>query len=70
MPSPSDKTPALAGAAEPPALDVDALARALRVIPTPLTYEEWQDRVHASYEGDAAAIAVAYLAILTETPDD
>ena len=36
-----------------------ALAAALRSIPVPATYEEWQSRMDASYEADAAAILAA-----------
>ena len=35
---------------------LSALAAALRSIPVPATYEEWQSRMDASYEADAAAI--------------
>ena len=41
----------------------DALAAALRTITVPETYEEWQARVDASYEGDATAIRIRYCEI-------
>jgi hypothetical protein len=38
---------------------IAALAEALRSLPVPASYEEWQARVDASYEEDAAAILAA-----------
>jgi hypothetical protein len=38
---------------------IAALAEALRSLPVPATYEEWQARIDASYEDDAAAILAA-----------
>ena len=36
-----------------------ALAAALRTIPEPTSYEEWQAAIDRTYEGDASAILAA-----------
>ena len=54
---PQGRTAGVPGQAVPAMTDIErALAEALKIIPVPSTYEEWQARVDASYEDDARTL--------------